>query len=842
MRVPVSWLGEWVDLEEGPERICEILTGGGIETEVAADERPSWDGVVTAKLQRVEPHPNADKLTVTAPFDGSVEFTVVCGATNHKVGDIVALATHGTVLPGGFKIKKGKFRGVSSEGMLCSGSELGLSDEAEGILILPPDTPVGRPLAEVVEAGDVLLETEPAANRGDCHSMLGIARELSAVTGWELNGRASSPEGDAGATIFSALPVLGQSRESAGHGANKVTVELRGAGGCPRYTCAVMTGVEVGDSPSWMRDRLETMGVRSINNVVDCTNYVMLELGNPLHAFDRRSLRGGSVCIRRAEDGEVAVTLDGGEHRLGPRDLVIADAEGIIALAGVMGGENSEVRDDTTTLFLESAHFDPMTVRRTAHRCKLSTESSYRFARGVDPELPQAALLRLIELLSQCAGGELCGDIVDLYPDRVVRSPVDLRLHRIPDLLGFQLKKDEVLRLLVQAGLDPQERTGEDVIRVQPPSYRFDVEREVDVLEEIVRLYGYHRIPEICPSRPLQAVPRGPAGSKTQAVRREMQRLGLSECIHFSFIDPSWLVDLGLPEDHPWRTRLVAIQNPLSEVGGVLRPTLLPSLLRTAARARAMGSDDLRLFELRSTFQMREEGFEGLIPEAGGRPLDRSPVHEARTVAGLLAGRRAASGWSQGGETVDFFDIRACADALETLVGWRGYQWATADLPPFLHPGEGARLAARGPQGDAGWVGRIAAPALQAFGLDVVVYAFELNLDQLRPKKQKPFRFAPLSRFPSVERDLALLVPDAVPAAQILGEAKKVASKGGVSLQRVHLFDVYRGKGIPEGCRSLALRFTFRALDRTLEDKAVDSAMNQVGRHLEAVEGVRVRG
>ena len=847
MRVPLSWLGEMVELKGSPELICDQLTASGLEAEVAEDGRADWSHVVTAQLRSVERHPDADKLTVTRPFDGETEWNVVCGATNHNEGDIVALARVGAVLPGGFKIKKGKFRGVPSEGMLCSEAELGLSEEAAGILILPPDTPLGVPVGDILDSGDVVIEIFPTANRGDCLSVLGLARELAAVTGWPLLGRSGEPldesEDPAAQTLSLARALPAVRAGHVGSGDHKVRVEQDAADGCPRYACAVVLGVEIKPSPPWMQERLEAMGVRAINNVVDCTNYVMLELGNPLHAFDRSSLQGGVVSVRWAADGERAKTLDGGEHPLvAGSDLVIADAGGVVALAGVMGGENSEVSDETTVLFLESAHFLPAPVRRTAHRCKLTTESSPPIARGVDPELPRAALLRLIELLGSTAGATLDGDPLDLYPESVTRPSVPLRLSRVNGLLGMDIPDDEVAGLLQRCGMERLEGDGPARWMFRPPSYRFDIEREVDLLEEIARLHGYDKLPEVVPARPLRAVPRQAPGPDLRAVRAAMRSEGLSEAIHFSFIDPSWLADLGLAEDHPWRRQAVTVENPLSEVGGILRPTLLPSLLRSAARNRSMGASDLRLFELRTTFSMRDEGFEEIVAGRDGRPLARTPARERRTVAGVLLGRRAPPSWTGDEQAVDFFDLRTCVEALERLLAWQGYEWRRQELPPFLDPREAAVLEGRGRQPRAGWMGRIQAGVLQAFDLDTVVYAFELDLDALAPKRTKVASYTPISRYPMVERDMAFVVTDDHSASSLLEQAGRIAKKGPKdAFQGVAIFDVYRGKGIAEGARSIALRFRFRAPDRTLEDKAVDSVMAQVESKLCGQEGITLR-
>jgi len=844
MLVPLSWLRELVDVPASTEELCTLLTNAGIETEIADDARPDWGGVVTARLRSVEKHPDADSLTVTVPFDGAQERTVVCGATNHREGDVVALATPGTRLPNGLKIKKSKIRGVRSEGMLCSEAELGMSEEAAGIMILPADTPLGVPLSDVIAAGDVILEVAPTANRGDCLSVLGLAREVAAVSGGRLKSRGVDPGDTDGAgleTIVEGMAAAGSTRGATGSDERRIRVEIDSVDGCPRYAAAVMTDVSIRPSPEWMRRRLEAMGLRSINNVVDCTNYVMLELGNPLHAFDRRQIAGDVIRIRRATEGERCTTLDEREHVLEATDLVIADADRVVALAGVMGAANSEVADDTTTLVLESAHFESGSVRRTAHRTKTTSDAAYRFARGVDPELPRAALSRLIGLLESTAGARLDGAPVDLYPHAVHRPRVDLRFHRVQGLLGLDLTRDRVVELLARGGLDPRDRG--DVITVQPPSYRFDIEREVDVLEEVARLEGFDALPETLPSAPLRSVPRRAEGLDVGAVRRAMVRLGLSEAIHWSFVDPGWLHKLGLADDDPLRTGAVKVGNPLSEVGGILRPLLLPSLLATTARNLAMGAADVRLFEVRNAFRMREGGFRPILEGGDGRPSDKPPALESRALGGVVVGRRAPEGWAANGEAVDLFDVKACVDAAEAVVGWKGFSWSSEGAPAFLDPREASVLTARRDGRVVGWMGRLAVPVLRAFDLGVRAYAFELDLGTLAPKKAGLKRFKPFSRFPGVERDLALVAPDDVAAGDLLATASKVAKKSlGESFRGARVFDVYRGEAIPAGSRSVAIRLVFRALDRTLEDKAVDKAMAAVTRKLTDAHAVTVRG
>jgi phenylalanyl-tRNA synthetase beta chain len=841
MRVSLSWLAEFVRLDGGPEELCQRLSFAGLEAEIAEDTRPRWPGVVTAQLKEVKTHPNADRLTVTRPWDGSSERQVVCGARNHREGDIVALATPGTTLPGDVKITKSKIRGEMSEGMLCSERELGLSEESEGILILPPGTPLGVPLHEVLRRGDVVLELSPTANRGDCLSILGVAREVAAVTGWPLLERARAPwgEGTGEETVRVAARASAE-LGVVGVGERQISVRIDAPDGCPRYAAAVMTGAEARPSPAWMRERLEAAGLRSLGAIVDSTNYVMLELGNPLHAFDLWTIRGRRLEIRRAMEGEALRTLDGKEHGLRGADLVIADAEGAVALAGVMGGASSEVGAETTDLLLESAHFAPETVRATTRRHRIPSEASHRFARGVDPGLPQVALLRLVELLSETAGARLAGGVLDLVARPPSRPELELRLAELESCLGVQIPRERAAAHLRACGCHVEVRDGS--LGVRPPTARFDLEREIDLIEEVARLHGYDHLPERSPERPLQATPRRAAGPDWFQLRRDLVGVGLSEVVHLAFEDDRALAALGIPDEDPLRSRAATLGNPLSEVGSSLRTLLLPALLRSVERNRNAGNVNLRLFELRPVFRLAANGIRS--PE---RSADHTPLDERLHLGAVLTGRRNPPGWSQGGEGVDFYDLRALVDTVLRALGGKAGRWEVKALPPdaampWLDPNEAAILQGPGRAEPLGWMGRIAVPALRAFGVDAPVYAVELDLGELAPKRPSTPKHRPFSRFPGAERDLALVVPDAVSAAAILDLASRVGRKAlGDAFQGVMVFDVFRGGHLPAGTRSLALRFTFRALDRTLSEAEIDAAMTQLLGKLTERDGVEIR-
>ena len=844
MRVPLSWLRDFVELKDSPEVLCDRLSFAGVEAEIAQDGRVRWPGVVTAELRDVQVHPNADRLTVTRPWDGSTERQVVCGATNHRRGDIVALATAGTTLPGDFKITRSKIRGEPSEGMLCSERELGLSAESEGILVLPPGTPVGVPLDIVLQRGDVILEVSPTANRGDCLSILGLAREVAAVTGWALTERALQPwDADGGTETLRLTGSTGADRGQAGVAERVISIRIDAQDACPRYAAAVMTGVAGRSTPGWMRERLEAVGFRSLGAVVDCTNYVMLELGNPLHAFDLWSIRGQQIVVRKAETGECLTTLDGRAHTLAATDLVIADGEGPVALAGVMGGSSSEIHGESSDLLLESAQFAPADIRLTSRRIRVQSEASLRFARGVDPGLPRAALLRLVGLLAEITGARLVGAAIDLCPEPILRRSVLLRQAQISATLGIEVPAGRVAELLVRDGCDVDTADGGHLVRI--PTARFDLEREIDLIEEVARLQGYDALPESRPERPLVSTPRRAPGPDRDALRLALTGVGLSECVHLSFEDDRALAALGVGDDDPLRARMPRIGNPLSEVGASLRSILLPSMLRTVSRNRRAGSEDLRVFELRPVFALRQGGLPTSAP--GDRPTDQPPLDERLHLVLCLTGHRDAPSWSGPCENIDFFDVKGLAELVVRTLGAVGPRWEAAEdaamiALPWLEPREAAVLRLPGRPTPLGWMGRISVEVLRAYEIDAPVYSMELDIEALAPRKPREAKHRAFSRFPGSERDLALTVPDGIAASSLLETAARIGKKAlGDAFCGVRVFDVYRGPNLPVGTRSLALRFQFRALDRTLSESEIDGVMAQLQGKLADRDGVEIR-
>ncbi|HEX2484386.1 MAG TPA: phenylalanine--tRNA ligase subunit beta, partial [Myxococcota bacterium] len=632
MRVSLRWLAEWIELpwpgKVSLEEFCERLTIGGLEIEDVITTGPDLSGFRVGHVLAREPHPNADRLTVCrVDVGGGETLEVVCGAPNVAAGQRVAVAPVGTTLPDGTTIKRSTIRGVASNGMICSARELGLGEDAAGILVLPGEPAPGTPLTDVVPSGDSVLDVKVTPNRGDWLSMLGMAREVRTHYGGSLHVPPTTPA------------------ESSEHGSRHVRVAIEDAAGCPRYVARVVRGVSVGSSPAWVVARLEAAGLRSINNVVDATNLAMLELGQPLHAFDLAHVRGGEIRVRAARPGERLATLDGEERALAPDDLLIADAERALAVAGVMGGRESEMTPRTTDVLIESAQFHPSRIRRTARRLGLHTDASYRFERGVDPEGVGRAADRAARLVAELAGGSVCRGAVEAKGHALPRpGAIALRPERVNRLLGTSLTPREVAELLARVDV-AVESAGDAPLRCRPPSWRADLELPEDLVEEVARVYGYDRIPATLPGAPMAGADVPPARSLREAVRDALRGAGLVELMTFPAVRAGDADALRLPPDDP-RRRLVRIVNPVQADEASLRSTLVPTLLRAAQLNLARQGDGLRLFEMGATFVARG---------AGELPL------EAEQAAALWSEPRGASLWEPRDVPV-FFRAKGAAE------------------------------------------------------------------------------------------------------------------------------------------------------------------------------------
>ncbi|HEY7726353.1 MAG TPA: phenylalanine--tRNA ligase subunit beta [Anaeromyxobacteraceae bacterium] len=805
MRISMKWLAEYVD-PPGPEELARRLTAVGFEVEAVERLGQALDGVVAARILSAEPHPGADRLSVTAVDRGDGRpLQVVCGARNWSVGDVVPLATVGAVLPGGHRIEAAKLRGVASFGMLCSARELGLGAEAGGLLLLPREVAPGTPVAQVLGLDDVALEVNVTPNRPDALSHLGLAREVAALLGRRLR------------------PPAARLAEAGPPAASLAQVRIEAPDKCARYAARVVEGVRIGPSPGWLARRLEACGVRSISNVVDATNYVLLELGHPLHAFDLDRVAGAEIVVRAARPGERLTTLDGKEHALDPDDLVIADRDRGSALAGVMGGAESEIGPGTTRVLLESAWFAPGGIRRTSRRHGLRSEASYRFERGADPGMVVPALDRCAALLAELSGGTVRPGAIDVYP-RPLRSPeVRLRWRRPAEILGMEVGADLARRVL--AGLGFEERGGDaSGAAFGVPSWRVDVSGEEDLVEEIVRTTGYDAIPETLPAN-AAAMPAEPEEAAALGrVRAALEAAGFSEAVNFSFVSEPDLAPLRyqvVGGEGAGRAPGIALQNPISADLALMRTSLVPSLLRNAARNRAQRVDDVRLYEVARVYHPHPA-------EPGGD----EPFAEPLRVAGVLVGRRGPVGWATGGDAVDFYDAKAaCAAVLEAL-GVAGVRWE-AGGDPWLHPRAAARAVA-GAGEVLGVAGELHPRTAAAFELPRGALAFELRFDGLLRHGRLVPRYRPIPPFPAVLRDLAVVVDEAVEAEAVLRAVREEPL-----VEEATLFDVYRGAPLPPGRKSLAVALRYRASDRTLTDADADACHARIVERLRADPTVR---
>jgi phenylalanyl-tRNA synthetase beta chain len=789
MRISYNWLSQHVDLPP-VEELAKRLTAVGLEVEAVERVGANLAGVVAARIVASEKHPNAEKLSVTRVDAGAGEpIQVVCGAKNYAVGDLVPLATVGTVLPGGTRIEKAKLRGVESFGMLCSARDLALDADASGLLILPCEVVPGTPIAKALDLEDVILGVNVTPNRPDALSHVGIAREVAALTGGAVR-----------------LPHL-KLAEGGGPAADAVRVRIEAPEKCHRYAARVLEGVTIGPSPGWLARRLEACGVRAISNVVDATNYVLLELGHPLHAFDLDKVAGHEIVVRSARPGEKITTLDGKERALVEDDLLIADRDRGSALAGVMGGADSEISGGTSRVLIESAWFAPSGIRRTSKRHGLKSEASYRFERGADPGMVLAALDRCAALVAELAGGTVRGGIVDAH-SRLHRAPeVRLRWSRPGELLGMPVARDEARRILSGLGFAERASDGEGAT-FAVPSWRQDIAIEEDLVEEIVRTKGYDAIPETLP-RLASATPALPPDAEALLrVRDALEAAGFSEAVNFSFVAPKELEPLRRPVRTPRGDAPgIGLRNAISAELSVMRTSLLPSLLKNAAANGRQHVEDVRLYEIARTFDPR--------PGEGD-----APAREELRLAGVLVGRRAAVGWAEGGEKVDFYDAKAAIERVLAVLGAADARW-TVEAASWAHPRFAAALRLGGEA--VGHVGELHPRVATAFELPRGVLAFELDLAALLRAARLVPRYEEIPRLPAVLRDLAVVVDDAVQAAQVIG-----AVKGEPLVEDATLFDVYTGAPLPAGKKNLALALRYRAAGRTLTDAEVDAAHGRI--------------
>ncbi len=793
MRVSLDWLAEFIDLP-APAALVERLTLAGFEDVEVSATGPDLGAIRVGLVRERAQHPNADRLSLCKVDvgDGAL-IEVVCGAPNVAAGQKIAFAAVGTTLPDGSVLKSAKIRGVVSTGMICSARELALGDDHDGILVLEPDAPIGARLADVISAGHRELEIGITPNRGDAASLIGLAREVHALFGGELRVPEAEPP------------------ETGAPAGEAIRVEIEATEDCHRYVGRVVHGVRVGPSPAWVVEKLAASGIRAINNVVDATNLVLLEFGQPLHAFDLAKLRGGCVKVRRAAAGEKLTTLDGEIRELSADDLVIADAERAIALAGVMGGANTEVANATTDILIESAHFDPGRVRLAARRHGLKTEASYRFERGVDRCGVERAADRAARLIAELAGGAVArGRVVAEGAAPRVTEEIRFSTDRANKLLGTALSKPQMAELLERVGVRCASGAADEWV-CAIPSYRTDLHLPQDLAEEVARIHGYERIPTTEPVGVLRGVERPRLWSLAERSRDALVAAGMIECQTLPFVSPEWIEALKLEPEDP-RRRAVKLANPIRDEEPLLRTTLLPSLLRVVQQNRSRQVGRIEVFELARVFRVGE------APSRWGGDLPE----ESLSLAAAVAERDERGLWEAAAPVPLFFRLKGIAEKLLNQLGYVA-SFPSASPPPYLHPGAAAALEVGGSV--IGSIGELHPDVATAFALDTRCAVLELDLEALAALPQEEPRYRDVSRQPSVRRDLAVVVDADQPAGEVLEAIRKT---GGKDLIQVELFDRYTGKAVAAGRTSLAFRLVFQRFDRTLKDEEVTKTTDRI--------------
>jgi phenylalanyl-tRNA synthetase beta chain len=794
MKVSLRWLREFVDIPmEDPIEIGDLLAGVGHEVEGIEMLDVPFTGVEVALVESIRPHPDADKIRLVTVDRGGHSQEVVCGAWNFEAGDLVTLATVGAVLPGGFEIGAREIRGVVSEGMICSERELGFGEDHEGILVLDGDYQPGRDFADYLELPDVVFDLSITPNRPDAMSMLGIARDLAAKLNLELREpRIELTESDPPTDL---------------------QIEIADPVGCPRFVGREVRGVKSAPSPMWLQARLRAAGVRPISNLVDATNYVMMELGHPTHAFDLDEVAGQRLTIHRARAEDTLTTLDGVERRLDPGDIVISDADGIVSLAGVMGGGPTEVSERTKRVLVEAAHWHPPAILYSSKRHNLRSEASARFERGIDPNLSDRAAARVAQLLVEHAGGEAASRVVDIYPEPVEPWTVELPVSEIGRVLGVDIGAKTASDLLVRLGM---EVSGSDPLVVRVPTARPDLTRPIDLVEEIARLYGYDQIPETLPHGTGGGLT--PAQHRTRRLRAVLMGAGLTEANTLGFIGAADLDALGLPNDDP-RRATVRVKNPLSDEEETLRSTLLPGIVKAAARNVSYGRRDVAFFELGRVFRHAPSPIDERIPH--------QPPHLAAIMTGPVGGDLETAA-----RPADVYDVTAVLDGLVTDLGWHDVSFRQTPIAG-LHPGRSAEVLKAGTV--IGYIGELHPAAARAFDLTARVAVFEVEIDPLLAEPEW-WGFVAPSIYPPQKFDLAFEMDATIPAADLMAA---VRSSLGSELESVRLFDEFDLGG---GRKSLAVTVAVRAADHTLTDDEAQGFRRTIIDHVQSELTAKLRG
>ena len=799
MKVPLKWLQEYVDITLPPNDLASRLTMAGTEVKGIQVIGDSWGNIVVGQIVAVSPHPNADRLSLATIDLGTERQTVVCGAPNLRLGDKVAFAHVGAQLIDGhsgqaFRLKPAKIRGVVSNGMACSEKELGISDSHEGIMVLPAEAPIGTPLADYL--GDAILDIDVTPNRPDCLSVIGIAREVAALTGQGVH--------------FAEV----EYEEKASPIDQQISVEIVASDLCPRYCASLIAGVKVAESPRWMQQRLLKCGMRPINNVVDITNYVMLEYGQPLHAFDYDRIKGKKIIVRRAAEGETIVTLDGVERLPSEDMLVIADGQQAVAIAGVMGGADSEVTPETASVLLEAAKFNPPSIHYTGRVLRLPSEACMRFERGISPALTIPALKRATQLIIQLAGGKAAKGLIDVYPGKRVPESISLSTAQVKQLLGVEFSLDQIVAALTSLSFDCELVSASEVW-VTAPYWRSDIHQAVDLIEEVARVIGYDKIPATMLAQPVPRQSPEPILSLKQEVRHHLIGYGFQEVITYSLTSLEMLNKL-LPEPHPLEPKPIRVANPMTVEQEYLRPNLRANLLAVLSVNKRYEDGGIRLFELGKVYLPRQKD----LPS------------EPEMLCGILSGSRFEKSWHGGDELLDFYDAKGVVEGLLAQLDVEASFEESRD--ESLHPVKQAAMIIAGNK--LGVVGELHPKVLQAFEIPEAACLFEIDLTALLPFTLGHKMFQPIPRFPTIVRDVALVVDAGVTHQRVEDIIKSFPL-----VERVTIFDVYSGGQLPPGKKSLAYSITFQSPTHTLTDEEVNQVQQQILDKLSTELGATLR-
>ena len=823
MKVSIKWLKEFVDFELSAEELAHLLTMSGVEVDKIERLDSGLDNVVVGKIINLRKHPKADKLVLCDVDVGEKTVQIVCGAPNAREGLVAPVALVGAKLSTGMEIRPVRLRGEQSSGMICSEKELGFSEDAAGLMELSPELQAGIPLPEALGLDDVVLELDLTPNRPDCLSIFGVAREISAILDKPLRlPEISMPEGDTEASSVTSVTI------------NDPDL-------CPRYAARIIRGIKIGPSPAWMQQRLESVGLHGINNIVDVTNYVLMELGHPLHAFDYHKLAENRIIVRRAFPGEELVTIDEESRTLTDDMLVIADAEKAVALAGIMGGFDSEVTEKTTDVLLESAYFNPVSIRKTSRALGMHTEASHRFERGADIEGLITSLNHATQLIQEIAGGEICKDIVDAYPVKYEPPKISLRPERVNFLLGTNIKKEEMTDILTRLKFEVSDDTSdESVLEVTAPTFQPEITREVDLIEEIARIWGYDNIPTVLPTGDIPVTKEDIKMALRGKVKSIMLSCGLTEAVNYSFYSPKVFDSICLPKDSPYRKTLT-LKKPLSEEQSIMRTTLIPSLLENVQWNINHQVPDVKLFELARIFTSPPNPPLHTSPQKGEGTGGELPK-ETEMLASVISGSMSSSIWNDKTREADFFDIKGIVEDLLEEFGVAEYEVEPINHPT-LHPNKSAQIK----MNQEIWciMGEVHPNVLDNYDLSQKVYVFEMDFDKLMEYYRNLLRespevlhFQPLSPFPSVFRDLAIVVPEDVPSE----EAKRIIqTTGGDLIASLKLFDVYTGQPVPEGKKSLAYSIEYNSKSGTLTEDSVEVIHQKIISQLAKKVGAELR-